>query len=352
MTFPLGSLRGDGAAGLAAPGAGGPAAMPRWRQQLLLLGGGVLGLLVMLALASHQASDPGFSTSGTGAPVANRVGLIGAYGSDLALFLFGYSVWWLPLAGLRAWLALLARALRGDGAVAADPAEPLQRPAWAVWLGLALLMLASCGLEWTRLYRLDDALPGGQAGGVLGAVVGQASMAWLGFAGSGVLWIALALVGLSLALQFSWARTADALGQWIDGLWRAQAEAREVKEDLRIAAAMTREREQVVEVERHEVEDHTPIVIEPPPPEAPPSVRVAKERQKPLFVELADTKLPQVDLLDAAPPRVDSVTPESLEMTSRLIEKKLRDFGVEVRVVAPGSRPTRAARRRSPTTTR
>ena len=29
----------------------------------------------------------------------------------------------------------------------------------------------------------------------------------------------------------------------------------------------------------------------------------------------------------------DSVTPESLEMTSRMIEKKLRDFGVEVHVV-------------------
>ena len=43
------------------------------------------------------------------------------------------------------------------------------------------------------------------------------------------------------------------------------------------------------------------MVIEPPVLEVPKSERVAKERQKPLFVELADTKLPQVDLLDAAP---------------------------------------------------
>ena len=40
--------------------------------------------------------------------------------------------------------------------------------------------------------------------------------------------------------------------------------------------------------------------------------RVAKERQKPLFAELSDTKLPQVDLLDAAPGRVESVSAESL----------------------------------------
>jgi len=53
-----------------------------------------------------------------------------------------------------------------------------------------------------------------------------------------------------------------------------------------------------------------------------------------LFTELADSKLPQVDLLDKPPARVERVAPESLEMTSRLIEKKLSDFGVEVRVVA------------------
>ncbi|HET6599199.1 MAG TPA: DNA translocase FtsK, partial [Burkholderiaceae bacterium] len=62
-------------------------------------------------------------------------------------------------------------------------------------------------------------------------------------------------------------------------------------------------------------------------------------RQKPLFVELADTRLPQVDLLDTAPGRQESVSPETLEMTSRLIEKKLKDFGVEVRVVAASPGP-------------
>ena len=336
MTFPLGSLRGDGAGTLSTARAAPSADTLRWRRQLLLLGGGVLWLLMLLALATHQASDPGFSTSGNGLPAANQAGLAGAWASDLGLFLFGYSIWWLMLVGLRTWLATLALSLRGP--LPADDA-PLM-PGWWFWAGLALLMSASCGLEWTRLYRLDGALPGGQAGGVLGAVVGGLSMKWLGFAGSGVLWIAAGVLGLSLALRFSWSRTADGLGRWIEGLWRAQADARGVKEDLRIAEVLTRERERVVEVERAEVEDHAPIVIEAPMVEVPKSTRVARERQKPLFTELADTKLPQVDLLDAAPAvRVDSVTPESLEMTSRMIEKKLRDFGVEVRVVAASPGP-------------
>ena len=109
--------------------------------------------------------------------------------------------------------------------------------------------------------------------------------------------------------------------------------------DLRLGEQALREREAVVEEERAVAVDHGPIVIEPTVVEPPKSERVAKERQKPLFTELADTKLPQVDLLDAAPARVESVTPESLEMTSRLIEKKLKDFGVEVRVVAASPGP-------------
>ncbi|KAF4530349.1 hypothetical protein B566_EDAN018485 [Ephemera danica] len=100
------------------------------------------------------------------------------------------------------------------------------------------------------------------------------------------------------------------------------------------------DREYVVEQEReHEELTHAPLVIEPVQLEVPKSERVAKERQKPLFKELEDGKLPQVDLLDAAPARTETVTPESLEMTSRMIEKKLKDFGVEVRVVAASPGP-------------
>ncbi|WP_395699243.1 DNA translocase FtsK [Aquabacterium sp.] len=335
MTFPLGSLGADGAAGMAARRRAGVAAGGGWRwpRQVVLAAAAVLWLLALLALATHNAADPGFSTSGTGAPLANRAGLLGAWGSDLLLFAFGYSTWWLMLVALRAWLSSLAHALRGT------PPDADLPPRWVFWLGLMLLMAASCTLEWTRLYRFDAGLPGGEAGGVLGHVLGTLSMKWLGFAGSGVLWIAGLVLGLSLSLRFSWARSAEALGAWIEGFGQRRSAARERLEDERIGERAMREREQVVEVEREVVEDHAPIVIEPPVMEVPKSTRVAKERQKPLFVELSDTKLPQVDLLDAAPGRIETVTPESLEMTSRLIEKKLKDFGVEVRVVAASPGP-------------
>ncbi|EGJ10493.1 MULTISPECIES: DNA translocase FtsK [Rubrivivax] len=331
MTFPLGSL-GAGAAAAKAPR---PVPAPaRWRQQALLFAGAVAWLLLVLALATHHPADPAFTTSGTGEPVHNAAGLAGAWVADLAYFLFGFSAWWLVPVGLRAWLSLLAQTLRSGDDAPAEAGHPRLR----FWAGLALLMMAATALEWTRLYRLEPLLPG-HSGGVLGYTLGPLSMRWLGFAGSGVLWIVVLVAGLALALRFSWLKLADAIGERFDGLRERRAEVREQEEDRRIGEQATREREHVVEVERQVVEEHVPIVIEPPVVEVPKSERVAKERQKPLFVELTDTKLPQVDLLDAAPGRQESVTPESLEMTSRLIEKKLKDFGVEVRVVAASPGP-------------
>ena len=330
MSFPLGSLAADGTVTLAGPPA---QAAPRWRQKAGLLAGGLLWLLFLLAMATHSAGDAAFSTSGTGEPLRNKAGLLGARVSDMALFLFGYSAWWLVPVSLRAWLSGLATLLRG-------PSATPRPPRILFWTGLVLLLAASCALEWTRLYRFEPLLPG-HAGGVLGWALGSLSVRWLGFAGSGVLWIALLVTGSALALRFSWLHVAEAIGERVDRLRENRQHVREAEEDRRLGELAAREREAVVEVERHEIEEHLPVVIEPVVLEVPKSQRVAKERQQPLFTELVDTKLPQVDLLDAvtASQRQETVTPESIEMTSRLIEKKLKDFGVEVRVVAASPGP-------------
>ena len=280
MTFPLGSLRADGSAA-AATAAGGTATTPMpMRRQLWLLAGAVLWLLAMLALLTHHAGDAAFSTSGSGEALRNKAGQFGAWASDFSMFLFGHSVWWLPLVAARAWLAALARSLRGEAPPAASNT--------AFWLGLALLLTASTALESTRLYRFESLLPG-HAGGVLGYTFGPLSAKWLGFAGSGVLWIAALVAGMAVALRFSWLRLAEALGERIDTFKERREERRERAEDLRLGQAAQREREHTVEVERLAVEDHVPTVIDKPLPELPKSERVAKERQKPLFSELADT---------------------------------------------------------------
>ena len=350
MTFPLGSLRSDSTApGSFVPaGAGARRSASRatsvaiqpssWRAQLALLVTGVLWLLAALALATHQAGDAAFSTSGASAVTLNKAGALGAWFSDLAYFAFGYSVWWAVAVSLRAWLGSLARLLRSDSAAAHAVVEA-PKPVWLFWIGLGLLIAASSSLEWTRLYQWEGRVAGGHAGGAVGYSLGGLSQQLLGFVGSGVLWIAALVAGIALALRFSWLRLAEDIGAWVDTLRQTRALRFERAEDVRVGEKALREREVIVDVEHRLHEDHLPIVIEAPVVEVPKSERVVKERQKPLFKELADTRLPQVDLLDEAPGRTESVTPETLEMTSRLIEKKLKDFGVEVRVVAASPGP-------------
>ena len=352
MTFPLGSLRSDSAASAPPAAAGygglytrnshprtstsGTAHAPAWRSHAGLLIGGVLWLLALLALATHNAGDAAFSTSGSSLVALNKAGVIGAWFSDLAYFVLGYSVWWLMAVALRAWLGALARMLRSAHA---EHSSSSHAPAWTFWLGVVLLVCASASLEWTRMYQWETRLPGGHAGGVLGYTLGPLSMKLLGFAGSGVLWIAALVAGLAMAFRFSWWRLAEDIGGRLESVKERRVERIERAEDLRLGEQALRERELGVEVEHQLHEDHLPIVIAAPVMEVPKSERVVKERQKPLFTELADTKLPQVDLLDAAPGRMESVAPETLEMTSRMIEKKLKDFGVDVRVVAASPGP-------------
>lgn len=309
----------------------------------------VLGLLALvfwlLALLSYSGQDAAWSTSGArdARMVGNWAGRFGAWLADGSYFALGFSVWWCVAAGVRAWLSSLARWMRGDEA-AAGAASPLRRRA-LFWAGLVLLMCASTALEWSRLYRFETFLPG-HAGGVLGYLVGPASVKWFGFTGSGLLGIVAAVAGAALVFRFSWGHVAEWVGGRIDALVQSRLAQREVAKDVAVGRKAAREREVVVLEERNEIEEHHPQpvqIIEPVLVEVPQSTRVVKERQKPLFTEMPDSKLPLVDLLDSPPQRQETVAPETLEMTSRLIEKKLKDFGVEVRVVAamPGPVITR-----------
>jgi S-DNA-T family DNA segregation ATPase FtsK/SpoIIIE len=312
----------------------------RFTSEIALTLGFVVLALWLIALLSYSLNDPAWSTSGVGAPVLNKVGRLGAWLADVSYFLLGFSVWWCVAVALRLWLALLANRLRGDewaqsSSELTSPSDghKLMRRA-GFWLGLTLLIYGSTTLEWARLYSLEPHLPG-HSGGVVGYLLGQWSVKWLGFAGSGLVSIVLAVVGAALVFEFSWMRTAERIGGWIDAIFESQREKRELAQDMELGQQAMREREEVYVEEREDMQVHhpLPVVIEPVIVDLPPSTRVAKERQKPLFSEMPDSKLPQVALLDGALVRQETVSPETLEMTSRMIEKKLKDFGVEVRVV-------------------
>ena len=167
-------------------------------------------------------------------------------------------------------------------------------------------------------------------------------MQWLGFNGSGLIFIIFMIVGCAWVFRFSWVELAERLGAQLDDWFLAFKEKREIAQDLAMGQAAARERDEVSVVERIEAIEHphvTKLVYEKEILDVPKSTRIARERQKPLFTDLPDSNLPLVDLLDSSAVRQDTVSPETLEMTSRLIEKKLKDFGVEVRVVAAAPGP-------------
>ncbi|MGS0757594.1 DNA translocase FtsK 4TM domain-containing protein, partial [Roseateles sp. GG27B] len=165
MSFPLGSLSRDADAD-AAPAASdkvykrqakkasappavshNPLRTPAW-----LLVGALLWCLTVLALLTHDPADAAFSISGSRELFGNRMGAVGAWVADILLFCFGYSTVWLPLLGLRWWLASLADLLRAD--------QPTPAPTWRLFglgvLGVLLLLSASCALEWSRLYLWES----------------------------------------------------------------------------------------------------------------------------------------------------------------------------------------------------
>ncbi len=291
------------------------------------------GCYLALVLASYSPTDPGPQYSGPEAAVMNRGGVLGAWVAGILYFAFGASAWWWVALGGLAILRLYRRV---------EAWELLNRHTLAVTLaGFVVTLAASSTLEALRLHAL---VPRGfEPGGVLGVVLARFAGPALGYTGATLLLLAALAGGLSLFTGISWLRLAELVGAGLESAWafaRARIEARRDREEGRLKAL---EREEKVGVAKKAFEEHEPIRIELPPVEIRRSERVARERQVPLFADLPDSPLPPLSLLDAPESHIERPTPETLEYTSRLIERKLQDFGVQVKVVAayPGPVITR-----------
>jgi len=287
-----------------------------------------------LILATFDRADPGWSHSAAADRVRNAGGRAGAWLADLLLYLFGSSAWW--------WVLLLVYAVlwgyrRLDGSSISD-----RRPFIIALAGFSMVLVASSGLEALRFHSHHATLPLAP-GGMLGAVISQVFNATFGFTGATLLLLAMAAIGLSLFMGISWLAVMERIGAAAEWAWFKAIELWQRREDRKLGERATAQRELLVEAEKKRVEEHEPIRIEPPAREIPRSERVIKEKQVPLFQDLPDTPLPPLALLDEPPGDLEGMSPETLEFTSRLIEKKLKDFGVEVKVLAayPGPVITR-----------
>jgi S-DNA-T family DNA segregation ATPase FtsK/SpoIIIE len=291
-------------------------------------------IYLSLSLVTYHRSDPGWSHSESMALVQNSGGRLGAWLADILLYLFGLSGYlWISFCLYVLWWGYK----RIESNALSD-----RRSLIIAGTGFLVLLFGCSGLEALRLYSLKAALPLAP-GGMMGTVLSEVLFLTLGFTGATLALLLCIAVGFSLFTGMSWLAVIDGLGGFVLNAYYTVAGRWQAWQDRKAGRAASIRREENVAEEKRRYEEHEPLQIEAPVVEIQKSERVAKERQVPLFADLPDSDLPPIHLLDEADGNVETLSAETLEFTSRLIERKLLDFGVEVKVVAalPGPVITR-----------
>tara|TARA_B110000971_G_scaffold24824_2_gene22334 strand:+ start:84 stop:2426 length:2343 start_codon:yes stop_codon:yes gene_type:complete len=297
---------------------------------LLLL---LVGLFLAVILMTYHPQDPSwFYMSSDGSVIENAGGKVGAVLSDVLLNLFGFSAWWLVVLTLfTIWLTYQQ-----------IDAEEKQRPFLAFnMVGFGLLLAASSALEAGHIVSLPASLPD-VAGGIIGVSVDGGLRRLFGYAGSAMVLLLLFSVGFSLFTGWSWIMMTEKFGAALIALseW-AQAKYHDWQ-DRKVGKVVEQKRADFVQSERKRTEDRVPVEIKSAKTQIVKSERGQKEKQVSLFAS-DDDRLPPLHLLDEANSSVELPSDETLEFISRLIERKLVDFGIEVKVISaqPGPVITR-----------
>ena len=294
-----------------------------------------IGIYLVLILASYYHDDPSWTHSASeNAIVHNAGGTLGALLSDMLLYVFGFSAWWFAVFAFYAiWLVYLRLDVVAQGR---------KQLLFLNFFGFVLLLLSSSCLEYGHVVHIPATLPQ-DAGGVIGNIFDTILREALGFVGSTLVLLFAMAAGFSLFTGWSWILIVEKLGSGLIGSYQFILNKYRDKKDREAGKIAEQQRTEFVEQERKRKEDRAPIQIETPVLEIPKSERVQRESQVSLFAALPDSPLPPLHLLDEPKGEIEFQSAETLEFTSRLIERKLMDFGIEVKVLAamPGPVITR-----------
>ena len=362
---------------------------PEWRRQLpgrlkegALIALAAFCLYLTMALLTYERTDPGLFRSGVD-QVQNAAGRAGAWIADLLFAGVGYFAYLFPvLLALKCWRMFRQRH------------APWHVNGWLIsWRTIGLVFLVLSGAALTNLhFEATAALPA-SAGGALGESLGYLAERALNVQGSTLLFLALFLFGLTVFTDLSWFRLMDLLGKIVLDLWdlmqsavsdwwagrarqKTVAAAANVAEepvlgDLRAPVleedpqALGRARQRLLARESRPAAAPEPVAVAPrakhPPAdvpqrkapvigELPPPPRlsdpvVATAPRKDLVVpgSALEGTLPPLSILDPVEKKDTGYSEEALQAMSRLLEVKLKEFGVEVAVenVYPGPVITR-----------
>ena len=311
---------------------------------------GAISLFLFVSLISWSPQDGGwFQISSREEPV-NLLGRVGASLSDFMIFCFGLSsFWWAILFGYLSALALrknivtrerdklkntelnvnLNRQLKKSKSFYDSNAFSYRS------IGFIMLMSGSVVLEAQRL-NFENVILNNAPGGALGNLLGGLGEWAFGPFGLTVISILLLFVGISLFFGFSWFLAFEVFGKVTETCLNKTKFLFQSLEDSRLGISALQSRilkknnldsnikKNIVEVKKK---------VSPKPSKSSSDFLIRREQQ-PLFGNDVGSKLPPVSLLIAAENSTSTVAESTLSFTSRLIETRLNDFGVQVRVVS------------------
>jgi S-DNA-T family DNA segregation ATPase FtsK/SpoIIIE len=274
-----------------------------------------LVIFTLISLLSYYPADPSINNAGGHGPVHNLFGTLGSQTAGVLVGLWGLGAFWIPVLLLLASIHFFSN-------------QPRQILVTIVAGGVLLLLTTGSLLAFKQDYF---ELLGSRfsAGGIIGMPLKAFVVRYANPAGGAMILGLVWLIGFILATRFS------LVAFYHHCMWAAGLPF----ERFRTMMIKTRERRQKAKKRQKHIkaEAQAParkIRIESPLP--PPPKRRPQPQQK-LFDFMRDEgrfQIPPIDLLEDPEERPVSVNDESLQMQSKLLEKKLEDFGVKGEVVA------------------
>lgn len=281
-----------------------------------------VALFLFLSLFSYDPGDPSFFTYTTSRArgIHNWMGISGAYLSSLLIQGFGFPSFLIPLfLGIYAFSFLLRWEWKFLG---------------LKFGGFLLLLLSSSSLLglWMKplhLYKQDIL-----GGGFIGEILSRNLVRYFNLPGATILLIAVLILGFILGTGISFIgvihRMTRSLQRLIERGYTIKTIRRERSERIKKLGKHKKEKEIV---ERQE----EPQVVTPPLLEKPKSTKPQEEPPKQEVFEFVKPRrvfeLPPLSLLDAEVEKRPKIDRDSLIMNSKILEKKLLDYGVEGKVV-------------------
>ncbi len=279
-----------------------------------------LSLFLLLCLVSYKPSDPSLTHYVTGkVAIKNLGGFVGSYISDSLLRLFGLTAYWLPIVFmLISFKLLLNRTYR---------ITPVSIIGF-IGLVFSTAALLSSNYNMIALFGVNV-----KSGGLLGALSSDLLHSYFNHIGTYILLIVILVVSIMITLNLSLVLLTKKL---LTLLGSALSKA---KTFLLIRIERLRRKKKISKEKKIRITKNIPVIKDELSSQEERTRRKKAEQLPFEFLHLQDTyTLPPLTILDNVERKDTKIKRESLIMNSRLLEKKLADFGVEGKVteVKPG----------------